>query len=232
MKRQEKEMYNAMVHTVEKICILAAFFVTQVSFGQEGPVVAGNNQPNQVNKLDVRQGWLPEAREWETKTAEGSEAQTTIRSLLSLGDWERNLLTQENKVSAQKVEKVKKVKFVPTKIKEAGDSDKNYAVVLSATWCGPCKTLEPIVEELQRDGYIIYKFDTDDKRYSKFFDKDHYDLPGVLPTIIFVENGVVEDKAVGLLKKDVFMQKLKTRSEQEPKPKPSPKPSPNIYDEL
>ena len=76
-----------------------------------------------------------------------------------------------------------------------------------ATWCGPCKRVAPLVEQLAEeyaDQAIIGKCDIEDDE----------DLPmrfGVrnIPTILFIKNGEVVDKQVGACAKAVLEDKLK-----------------------
>lgn len=65
----------------------------------------------------------------------------------------------------------------------------------SATWCGPCKKIAPIIEELagEYDGKaIIGKCDVDenDELTSKFGIRN-------VPTVLFIKGGEVVDKHVG-----------------------------------
>ena len=76
----------------------------------------------------------------------------------------------------------------------------------SATWCGPCKKIGPIIEELagEYDGKVnIYKCDVDDNDdlTSKFGIRN-------VPTVLFIKNGEVVDKHVGAATKDVFVEKI------------------------
>jgi len=69
----------------------------------------------------------------------------------------------------------------------------------SASWCGPCKTLGPIMESLS--GQINYqKIDVDK-------DQDQSIKYGVrnIPALILIENGEVKDKKVGVLSKDQIL---------------------------
>ena len=69
----------------------------------------------------------------------------------------------------------------------------------SAAWCGPCKTLGPIMESLS--GQINYqKIDVDK-------DQDQSIKYGIrnIPTLILIENGEVKDKKVGVLSKDQIL---------------------------
>ena len=72
-------------------------------------------------------------------------------------------------------------------------------VDFGAAWCGPCKKLEPIVEEIagEYDGRLkVVKVDVDKARDTamKF---------GVLsvPTLVMFRDGAVKDQVMGLLSK-------------------------------
>jgi thioredoxin 1 len=91
---------------------------------------------------------------------------------------------------------------------EADDSNFDAEVIqvqgavlvdFSAAWCGPCKKLEPIVEEIagEYDGRLkVVKVDVDKARNTamKF---------GVLsvPTLVMFRDGAVKDQVMGLLSK-------------------------------
>ena len=75
-----------------------------------------------------------------------------------------------------------------------------------ATWCGPCKRLGPIIEELaaEYDGKaIIGKCDIeeDDELTEQF---------GIMnvPTVVFLKDGKEVDRVVGLAMKNVYQDKL------------------------
>ncbi len=76
-------------------------------------------------------------------------------------------------------------------------------VDFAATWCGPCKMLGPILEDLsgEYEGKIKFlKVDVDD-------DADlamQYKISSV-PALIAFKNGEVIDKQIGLKQKDDFM---------------------------
>lgn len=78
--------------------------------------------------------------------------------------------------------------------KEVVQSDKPVLVDFFAAWCGPCKMLAPILDELakERTDIKIFKVDVDDQSElaSKF---------GVysIPTLISFKNGKEYKKAVG-----------------------------------
>lgn len=64
-----------------------------------------------------------------------------------------------------------------------------------ATWCGPCKTIAPILEKLAQeyDGKVdFYKVDTDKEQKLGMILKIQY-----LPTVLFAKDGVQPEKSVG-----------------------------------
>jgi thioredoxin 1 len=75
-----------------------------------------------------------------------------------------------------------------------------------AQWCGPCKMLTPIVEELAKDfdGRLkIGKLNVDDS--PQFASR--YAVNSI-PTLLFVKDGNVVDQHVGLLAKKVLQAKI------------------------
>ncbi|MBL4931768.1 MULTISPECIES: thioredoxin [Clostridium] len=79
-------------------------------------------------------------------------------------------------------------------------------VDFSATWCGPCKMLAPIVEELgkEMEGKVkVFKLDVD--KSGDIAQK--YQVMAV-PTVIIFKNGEVAEKMVGFQPKNVLKDKL------------------------
>lgn len=60
-----------------------------------------------------------------------------------------------------------------------------------ADWCGPCKMLAPILDDLKND-YTIYKVNVDDMNELAI----KYAVM-TIPTLIVFENGEVKEKTVG-----------------------------------
>ncbi len=76
-----------------------------------------------------------------------------------------------------------------------------------ATWCGPCRMVGPVIEELAQeyDGKAIVgkcDVDQDDELSARFGIRN-------IPTILFIKNGEVVDKQVGAASKAVLEAKLK-----------------------
>ena len=75
-----------------------------------------------------------------------------------------------------------------------------------ATWCGPCKAIAPIVEDLAKeyDGKVkIGKVDVDDNQQTAI----KYGIRSI-PTILIMKNGKVNDTIVGAVPKAQIVQKL------------------------
>lgn len=77
-----------------------------------------------------------------------------------------------------------------------------------ATWCGPCKKLKPILEELS--------IEMKDK--AQFYYVDAGEQPGLaqkfgvmsLPTLLFFKSGEVQDRIVGLVAREKIVEKIES----------------------
>ncbi len=78
-------------------------------------------------------------------------------------------------------------------------ADKPTVVDFFATWCGPCRKLGPILEEVETeigDKVNFRKIDTDDNIEAA----QAYQVSG-LPTLLVFKNGEVVERMVGLMPK-------------------------------
>lgn len=85
-------------------------------------------------------------------------------------------------------------------------SDKLVVVDFWAAWCGPCRMLAPTIEDLasEYDGKaVIAKCNVDDC-------EDAAVRFGVrnIPTVVFIKDGQVVDRSVGLVSKQVLAEKI------------------------
>jgi|TARA_R110000744_G_scaffold299655_1_gene409052 thioredoxin-like negative regulator of GroEL len=73
----------------------------------------------------------------------------------------------------------------------------------TATWCGPCKTFKPIMNEIASEGYSVQFIDIDQ---NQTLTSQHNILS--VPTTVIEENGVEVDRFVGALPKQSVIQRL------------------------
>lgn len=86
------------------------------------------------------------------------------------------------------------------------DSDKLAMIDFWAEWCGPCRAIGPVVEELAKDydGKVnIGKVDVDKNPELS----SQYGITSI-PAILFVKGGKVVDKLVGSQPKANFVKKI------------------------
>jgi len=92
--------------------------------------------------------------------------------------------------------------------KEALEADKLVLVDFYADWCGPCKMMAPIIDELAKEyeGIIkIGKLNVDDNPDTA----KQYRVMSI-PTIIIFKNGEAVDTLVGVVAKNALKEKLDT----------------------
>ena len=73
----------------------------------------------------------------------------------------------------------------------------------SATWCGPCKSFKPVMNEIANEGYSVQFIDIDQSRNMAI----QYSVMSV-PTVIIEENGVEVDRFVGSMPKQMVLERL------------------------
>ncbi len=85
-------------------------------------------------------------------------------------------------------------------------SDKPVIVDFWAVWCGPCRIVGPVVEEIGQefaDKAVVGKLDVDSNPETA----KKYGIRNI-PTILFFKNGEIVDKQVGSVPKQALVKKL------------------------
>jgi thioredoxin 1 len=96
--------------------------------------------------------------------------------------------------------------FTDENIKEIINSGKPVVIDFWAEWCGPCRMVGPIVEELSKEyeGKVqIGKMNVDDNVETP----ETYGIRNI-PTILFFKDGLLVDKQVGATQKAVLASKV------------------------
>ena len=94
------------------------------------------------------------------------------------------------------------ITFNDENLKQAIESGKPVVVDFWATWCGPCRMIAPIVEELaaQYEGQVtIGKYDVDEGTDMAV----EYGVRNI-PTLLFFKDGKLVDRNVGSTTRDAL----------------------------
>jgi thioredoxin 1 len=85
-------------------------------------------------------------------------------------------------------------------------SEKPVIVDFWAEWCGPCRMITPIIEEISSEysgKVVVVKCDVDNSPQVAA----KYGIRNI-PTVLFFKNGKIADKQVGAVPKKNFLNKL------------------------
>lgn len=85
---------------------------------------------------------------------------------------------------------------------EVIQSDVPVLVDIWASWCGPCKMLSPLVDEVAKsaDGFKVGKINADDEGELA----ERFGVSSI-PTLLVFKNGEVVNQSVGFIPKDKIL---------------------------
>lgn len=92
--------------------------------------------------------------------------------------------------------------------KEVKQSKLPVIVDIYATWCGPCKMMAPLFEELSKElagSYKFVKINIDEERDIAI----QYNVSSI-PTFLFIKDGILVAKETGYMSKDALKIKITT----------------------
>ena len=93
-----------------------------------------------------------------------------------------------------------------TNFAELLQDEKLVVVDFWATWCGPCRMLSPLLDEVEAemaDRITVVKVNVDDADELAA----RYRIMNI-PTLLFFKGGQVVDKTVGAMPKNVLVEKI------------------------
>lgn len=89
------------------------------------------------------------------------------------------------------------------KFEEEITKEKVVLVDFYADWCGPCKMLAPILEQISEENPEIKIIEVNVDEYSN--EAKNYNILSI-PTLIFMENGKEKKRLVGLVSKEEILE--------------------------
>ena len=88
-------------------------------------------------------------------------------------------------------------------LNEVVNNNKKVLVDIWAVWCGPCKMLSPIIDQLasEVESTNFYKINVDEDDEIS----DEYNISSI-PTLLYFEDGKLKEQLVGLKTKDELLE--------------------------
>ena len=86
------------------------------------------------------------------------------------------------------------------------ESEKLVIVDFWATWCGPCRMLSPLLDEVEEemaDKITVVKVNVDDADEIAM----RYRIMSI-PTLVFIKNGQMVDRTVGAMAKSTLIDRI------------------------
>ena len=91
-------------------------------------------------------------------------------------------------------------------LKQVLDNNEYVVVKFGAEWCGPCKQIAPVLEQLADEYQDRIKYVPIEVEESTEITAE-YKIRNV-PTIIFIKKGEIQDKAVGSISRNTIVEKI------------------------
>ena len=98
------------------------------------------------------------------------------------------------------------LKITSLNFDEIINGDKPVLLDFSATWCGPCRMVAPILDEIadERSDIVVGKIDVDDE--PELASQFHVVS---IPLLVYMKNGEVVDQALGARPKAQILDMIK-----------------------
>lgn len=98
------------------------------------------------------------------------------------------------------------IKVSKSNFEEIKNGGKTVLLDFYADWCGPCRMVSPIVDEIAEENpqYIVGKINVDEEpELAQQFGIS------LIPTLVVIKNGEISEKAVGSKTKDDLLAMLR-----------------------